>query len=181
MKKFVKLAAVFAALAAALALAACHNSDDSGYYQSYLTAVATTATTRTNTGTTTTTTTTTTPTTVTTNSGSTYSGKTCYLSIHNYSDDAGHYIYKVVVQDAKNKNYTILSKDYLKIKSSKDSVITSKEFSFKTNANCKTNSLKVTVYAKGGKKGSGSASKTISPSSTKISNVSLHWSGYTLY
>lgn len=110
-----------------------------------------------------------------------YTGSKCYLEIKNYSGDAGHYIYKIVISDKKNKDHIILSKTNIKIKSSKDSVINSANYDFRTNEKYPKNDLKVTVYAKGGKKGAGSGVAFISPSSTSLTNVTLYWSGYTLH
>lgn len=118
--------------------------------------------------------------TTTTSSVVQYSGSKCYLKIRNDSRDAGHYIYKVVVQDTDNKNHTLISRDYQKIKSSKDSVINYETYDFKTNEKVAKNDIKVTVYAKGGSKGSRSGSAYISPSSKSISNITLYWSGVTL-
>ncbi len=116
----------------------------------------------------------------TTSSAVQYSGSKCYLKIRNDSRDAGHYIYKVVVQDRDNNSRTLISKDYQRIKSSKDSVINYETYDFKTNEKVAKNDIKVTVYAKGGSKGSRSGSTFISPSSKSISNITLYWSGATL-
>ena len=110
-----------------------------------------------------------------------YTGAKCYLQIYNDARDSGHYIYKIVIQDTKNKNYTILSKSNLKIKSIKDSVLYYDDFTFCTNETLTKNDLKVTVYAKGGKKGYGSGVEYITPSSTSISRIRLYWDGDILY
>ena len=115
-----------------------------------------------------------------------YTGKTCYLEIHNASKDYDGYhancvITGVVIQDTQNGNHTLYSNKNLNIKSPKGHAVTSQTVQFNTNELHKTNKIKVTVYITTEKGSKISKSIFLNIPSDTITHRGVWWEGITLH